>query len=896
MPMGIIMLLFCWVICLSSKAQNVPVNSPTLNSTKLGDSSVKKITKDTLNITKDTVNIAKDSLHISKDTLHISKDSLDAPVKYEAKDSGVMLLNTNEFYLYGKSTVAYKDIKLLAATIQYNSQKQLVKAYGALDTSKNPLSNPTLSQGSANSVSDSITFNMKSMKGLTKNTYYNEGEMYVNAERLKKVDKNTFYAYYGRFTTCNLDTPHFAIRARKMKMITGKMAFTGPAFPEFEGVPLPIGLPFGIFPLTTGRHSGLIAPQFVTSPDFGIGLEGLGYYKVLGDNADILLKTNFYSYGGWSLNISPKYIKRYRYTGSMNIAIQHTTTLNNYATTADEFSTIKTFSIQWNHNRDNKAHPGTTFNANVNFSSTKYNQTVLNNPFVNFQNQISSTISYTKDWKGFANMSFNASHNQNNVTKLVYVSLPNISLNIPTKYPFQPKEKVGKGKWYENIGIGYNGNLQNQMAFYDSTFSIRKLLDTMQWGVTHNVPISITLPALGPITFAPSVTYRENWYAQSITRSWDSTYKNPNDSTDLGKMDTSVHKGLFAAREVTFGIGASTRIFGTYLFPHSKSIVAIRHEVRPTISLSYKPDLNAQNYYNVNYTDMYKVQRTARFSKFDGVIPGAFSEGVFGGVSFGVDNLLEMKVKKVTDTGNTTKKIKLLDGFGFTSSYNLLADSFALSPIALYARTNLFQKVSITTSATLDPYQTDSHGFRLKNYAWQGDKGFSLGRITNGNIALSTQFKSKPKDAKSDSARLTKDPFMTTDEQLRQLQYVKGNPGEYTDFNIPWSLTLSYSLSFSKSIKTDYSGYQTTLNSGLNFNGDFSLTPRWKIGATGFYDVINGHLNQLGTFVTREMHCWQLSITLNPVGIYRSFSIVISPKSGILRDLKINRSRTFSNY
>ena len=873
MPLGIIMFLIYWIISFSSIAQNTIPKSNLSDSTKLDSNNVKKITKD---------------------SIPISGDSLDAPVKYEAKDSGVMMLSTNEFYLYGKSNVAYKDVKLLANTIQYNSHKQMVKAYGAIDTSNNPLSKPTLSQGGAVSVSDSIAFNMKNMKGLTKNTYYNEGEMYVNAERLKKIDKNVFYAYHGRFTTCNLDTPHFAIRARKMKMISGKMAFTGPAFPEFEGVPLPIGLPFGIFPLIKGRHSGLIAPQFVTSPDFGIGLEGLGFYKVLSDNADVLIKTNFYSYGGWSLNLSPKYLKRYRYTGSMNIAIQHTTTINNYVTSADEFSTIKSFSVQWNHNRDNKAHPGTTFNANVNFSSSKYNQTVFNNPYINFQNQISYTISYTKEWKGFANMSVNASHNQNNVTKLVYMSLPNISLNIPTKYPFQQKEKVGKGKWYENIGIGYSGNLQNQIAFYDTAFSSKKLLDTMQWGITHNIPISISLPSLGPITFSPSVSYRENWYAQSITRTWDSAYINY-DSTK-GKMDTTVHKGLFTAREVNFGIGASTRIFGNYTFPKSKSIVAVRHEMRPSFSVSYKPDLNSQNFYNVVYTGQDSIKRSARFSKFDGVVPGAFSDGVFGGMSFGIDNLLEMKVRKTTDTGNTNKKIKLLDGFGFNGSYNLLADSFALSTISLYARTNLFQKVSITTSALLDPYKTDSHGFKQKEYAWQGNKGFSLGRITSGNIALSTQFKSKPKDGKDDKDRIPKDPFMTTDEQMRQLQYTKGNPGEYTDFNIPWSLTLSYSLSFNKTIKTDYTGFQTNLNSGLNFNGDFSLTPRWKIGATGYYDVINKQLNQLSAFVTREMHCWQLSISLSPIGIYRSFSIVISPKSGILRDLKINRSRTFSNY
>ena len=54
-------------------------------------------------------------------------------------------------------------------------------------------------------------------------------------------------------------------------------------------------------------------------------------------------------------------------------------------------------------------------------------------------------------------------------------------------------------------------------------------------------------------------------------------------------------------------------------------------------------------------------------------------------------------------------------------------------------------------------------------------------------------------------------------------------------------------------------------------------------------------LQQLSRFVTREMHCWQLAINITPVGLFKSFSIAISPKSGILRDLKINRNRTFSN-
>lgn len=227
------------------------------------------------------------------------------------------------------------------------------------------------------------------------------------------------------------------------------------------------------------------------------------------------------------------------------------------------------------------------------------------------------------------------------------------------------------------------------------------------------------------------------------------------------------------------------------------------------------------------------------------------------------------------------------------SSYNLLADSFALAPFQFYARTTLFDVVNITGGFTLDPYQVDVTGFRKNVYTWNATKP-SLGRLTSGNIALSTQFKSKPKDGKKDSERLPVDPFLTPDEQQRQLQYARSNPAEYTDFNIPWSLNLSYSLNYTKQFAANYE-YVTQVYSSLNFSGDFSLTEKWKVGGNGYYDFKSGGLQQFSMFVTREMHCWQLAINVSPIGLYRSFNITISPKSGILRDLKINRSRTFSN-
>ncbi len=864
--MGIVLLLltFQW----ESRAflwQNAPLFVDTL---------VKKV---------DTLLKKSDSLVKSIDTLKLSKDSIDAPIDYNASDSGILIVDTREFFLYGKAKTNYQDLKIEAATIRYNQQSKMVKAYGSTDSTGKLDSKPVFLQGEMKSISDTISFNMESGKGLTKNTFFQEGEIFVNALSLKKMSDSVVYAKKARFTTCNLDTPHFAFRTGRMKIINNKLGISGPTFPEFEGVPMPIGIPFGIFPLNRGRHSGILAPAFTASEDFGLGLEGLGYYKVINDYLDFTTRANIYSYGGWNVNLNSKYIKRYAFTGGFNLTLQNTKTLNRFGGTGDEFNESKSFMLNWSHSRDNRARPGTSFSANVNFGSSRFNRLLLNNPMQNFQNQLSSSISYSKDWRGKYNLSVNANHNQNNNLRLVNLQLPTVNFNVVTLYPFQSKEQIGAGKWYEKIGIGYSGNIQNQLSFYDTAFNFKRLLDTAQWGAVHNIPISMSLPALGPVTISPSISYEERWYGQRFIRSWNSVNK---------KVDTVKYRGINTARQMSFGISAATRIFGTYTFGKNSNIKGIRHEIRPTISMNYQPDMAAAYHYT---TQIDTTGRTYRFSQYEGGIIGSFSEGRFGGIGFGVDNLLEMKVRDKSDTTAKDKKVKLIEGFGFSSSYNMLADSFKLGNFNLYARSTLFEKVNINASATLDPYNVDSMGYRLKTYAFD-PKALKFGRITSGSIAISTSFSSKSKDGKTEKDReIPIDPFLTPDEQQRQLQFAKSNPAEFTDFNIPWTLSFSYSLSFSKQLKPDYSGFETRTFSSLNFNGDFSLSEKWKVGGSGYYDVSMGGLQQFSMFISREMHCWQMSINVMPVGIFRSFNITVNPKSGILRDLKINRSRVFSN-
>lgn len=146
---------------------------------------------------------------------------------------------------------------------------------------------------------------------------------------------------------------------------------------------------------------------------------------------------------------------------------------------------------------------------------------------------------------------------------------------------------------------------------------------------------------VGPFQIAPGITYNEKWYSRKFERVWNNT-KN--------KIDTSIEKGFFSSRDVSFSLGINTAIFGKYdKFGPNSNIRAIRHVIRPNMSINYKPDMAKKDYYAVKIDT---TGRQYRFSYYDGTIFGPFSEGKYGGIGFGIDNNLEAKVKNRKDTAS----------------------------------------------------------------------------------------------------------------------------------------------------------------------------------------------------------------------------------------------------
>ncbi|MFN3382650.1 MAG: LPS-assembly protein LptD, partial [Runella zeae] len=128
-----------------------------------------------------------------------------------------------------------------------------------------------------------------------------------------------------------------------------------------------------------------------------------------------------------------------------------------------------------------------------------------------------------------------------------------------------------------------------------------------------------------------------------------------------------------------------------------------------------------------------------------------------------------------------------------------------------------------------------------------------------------------------------------TEEQQRM---INANPDAYIDFNIPWTLSMSYSFNYSRQGLSTGTTIQT-----FRMNGDFSLTPKWKFVFDTGLDIVAKAPSITNIGITRDLHCWEMSFNWTPYAgsgfRANNYSFEIRAKSALLRDLKLSRRRTF---
>lgn len=804
------------------------------------------------------------------------KSDFETTVKYSAEDSIVMDVATQIVRLYGRAKVTYGAISLEAHHIDLNYRTNMVHAEGTQDSTGRAIGTPVFKDGAETYQAGAMRYNFKSKKASIQGVVTSIGDANIRGDQIKKDPENNAYIAHAKYTTCNLAHPHYYINAEKIKMVHNRQVVTGPFNLVIADIPTPLGFPLGIFPIIKKKEngtSGIIFPTYGEEPrGRGFFLRQGGYYWAASPYVDFQFLGELYSKGGWGLQTIANYNKRYRYTGSINIRF-------NKRLVGDEGFENKAedFWIDWSHRPVPRGL--STFSASVSAGTSKFNARNSFDANSYLSNQFRSSISYSTSFRNTPfRLTANLNHDQNVRTGIVNLILPSVNLSMNRLYPFRRELSIKKG-WWETISVGFDLNGSSRFtnaaqstgsfpfivsnASTDSLIGFNlgnanELIKRAQIGATYTVPVSASLKVLKYFSLNPNLNLQGYLYPRRLNYTYVHPYSTSFNDPFVGavKVDTVSHFSM--PFTFTSGISLTTRVYGTYQI-NGKRLQAIRHTLIPNIGLSFSPDFSQEqfgNYQRVQTNSQGDYQYISRYQNFYFGSPGL---GRTGAVGFGITNTVEAKVRAKDDsTGKKFEKVSLLNNLSISGSYNILADTNRLSPIAISANTRFLQRFDVNAGAALDPYAyvpsaTSTSGRRTRFYTWETGKG--IGQISNAYLNINTSFKppgARKKEKETRNAIDNSDAISDAEKQI-----LKQNLIEYVQFDIPWSLNVSYTLNYTKA------GLATsTIVQSANFSGDFSLTPKWKFGFSTGYDFAHKGISYTSVNVFRDLHCWEMASTL----------------------------------
>ena len=875
----------------------------------------------------DSIKYPVDGIGILSDTTKRSKQAqkesdIETTINYTARDSLIFSIDNQHLYMYGKTHIDYGSISLDAERTDVNMETRTITSTFMTDTAGKKVGRPVFSDTEDSYETDMIVYNFNTKRAQIKGVVTAQDGAFMHGDDVKKNEHDEMYIRGARYTTCNLSDPHFFIDSQKLKVIPGNKVVSGPFNLRFREVVTPLWFPFGMFPQPKRNTSGIVFPSYGEERRRGFFLRDGGYYLSINDYLDLRATGDIYSKGGVSANVTSNYKVRYQYSGAFNFSYTKNVSLE-----LENPLESKDYWIRWNHRPETRG--SSSFSASVSAGTSTYNQNtnLVNRDFnTSINSQFASNVSYSKTFQGTPfNMSLNARHSQNLQTGLVFLSLPEMTVNMNRIYPLKEvvensKSPLAKLNFSHNftarneltnqipsrslgfIPINEGSNVRDTLDFNLNNLS--QLYDRSKIGGRHQVPVNTSISVLKNFTLNPFFNYQEVWYTRELDYTW---------VEEAQGVQVDTLNGFSRAGSWQSGASLNTIIYGTYFFKRSKNIQAIRHVMTPSISFSYNPDFGDPSRGVYQDVQVDSLGRTRRLSKYEGFAYGSPSGNRNQSMSFSLQNNVELKVRDKNDTtGVGFKKIKVFDNLSVNSGYNFGLDSFQLSNLRWSTRTSFFKgKLSFNLNGSVDPYQyelisesVNSRGdrvvqqSRIDRFAWQDGQG--LGKLNQVNTAISLNLSPKGsrqttnngnpnQNINQSGAGIFGDPNFTDPNAMPgEIEYIQRNPNDYIDFNIPWNLSVSYS------INRVQNGFQDALiTQTLRFNGDFSLTEKTKITFNSGYDLEQKDFTLTNIGVSRDLHCWSMNFSWVPFGNFQQFNLVIRPKSSLLQDLKLERRKSF---
>ncbi len=819
---------------------------------------------------------------------------IDFPIKYWADHIAYSMQNETT-QLKTNASIDYGDMKLKAGHVGVYWRENLLRARSLVDTlGSNDF--PVLSQtGQEDFNGQSMVYDLKTQRGKVAagRTKMDDGIYY--GEELTRINKDIYLMEDGYYTTCDLeDHPHFYFYSKQMKLFTDKIIIAKPVVLYIADIPL-IALPFAIFPQKKGRSSGFILPSYDYRPtNGGRALKGFGYYWAINDYSDFKMTGTFWDqYEEFNLRSVVRYKMRYKISGTFDASM-----------VSDRNALDDPMEWKWRlkFNHSQTIDPSFTIRADGELSGdANFDRNYSHDQNERLNTKLHSGISINKKFESInSTTSLSGTYDENlQVTRRVGeapesagISLAGPTLALPS-FRFSRasspiiKVKGNQERWYNSFRWSYNNAFSNRKKWsylsYDNpdTADVDTLLwqentvDTRSWN--HNMSLSGNTQVMNVVKLVGSVSYKDAWgfkYLDPVLTENGLALVD----TGSGAIETTENEGFI--RRGTFSTSASlnTKLYG--IFPvHLGPLQAVRHTLTPSVSLSYTPDFSTDFWgYTESLTDT--TGAVQRFDRFAGSDLGATSTREALRMSYRLNNVFDYKLF----TNGVESKSQFLT-WGMGGSYNFKADSLKASDISSSIKVNVGKSFRLSPSMTYEIYERDSTGTHKIN-KFRSPRmtraSFSFGFKLQGNTPGG--LRSNPRDLVSeDSLNADSAEGFDEDFDFGGSRAPVSRPGRNT---AAWTANFNFSYSYSHQNPLDEA--KQTFNLGTNLK--FNLSENWAVNYNPRFNLMEKRLVSGSVGVTRNLHCWKMTLSWTPMGRWGGINLTIRPNASQLQDLKVEHT------
>ena len=588
-----------------------------------------------------------DSLSVQRPAFSGALEDTEA-VRYEA-DRVTYDLSSGEMVLEGRVRVRYREVDLSANRVVFHRKTRILEAEGAPDSTGRMGGLPVFRRAGEEVRGVRMTYDLRTGRGQVTEGQTTFERKFLHGATIRTAQDRTVHIQGGSLTTCDLEHPHTDFYCQDLKVIPDDKAIARSVLFRVGGGPM-AWVPFYVFPLKKGRHSGMLTPKFGSNARDGLFVTGLGYYFGSSDYWDATASFGLRERGGALVQTDTRYALRDRFNGSLNAAFE--------ARRSGGQTTGRGWRLEGGHYQ--RLGRLSNLRGSGSFLSDRaFNSQNSSDLYERLNRSLRSNLSYDRRWEGSGNsLQVIFLHEQDLETEETrFLSFPSLTFRAGHRPLWRAGGRTGVGsmgsvgrRWYETIFYSFNSGLTNGFTREKAPGK-----DTQSLDLTGGLSMSSQQQAFGWLNLTPGLSIN-----QRLSRNDQGLPTRSESYAASTSMGTTFY-GLFQVR--------------------AGRLRAIRHVVRPNLSFSFSQNAAVQG-----GTFGFGGQRQAGDPRRS--------------LAMNLDNTFQVK----TEVDGKERRSDLAT-FGLSTQYDFDALGDGWSPLVLSAALKPDRRFDVRLNALADLYE-----------------------------------------------------------------------------------------------------------------------------------------------------------------------------------------------